>query len=60
MKWYLIVNVQPPQNLDITGKTTKRETAKPPALTCEPPQGHLGHQIALQWEVVTNEGSHPG
>jgi len=37
----------------------KKETAKPPTLTCEPPLGHPGHRIALQWEVVTNEGSHP-
>lgn len=37
----------------------KRETAKALTLTCEPPLGHLGHQTALQWEVVINEGSHP-
>lgn len=36
-----------------------RRQKKPPILTCEPPLGHLGHQTALQWEVVTNEGSHP-
>lgn len=50
---------QLPRNLNITGKK-KKKSAEPLTLTCEPLLGRLGHQIALQWEVVTNEGSHPG